>query len=446
MTLLLTDPSPRALLGEAADQAGPAVARPLRIALIALGVFFVTLILWGSLAPLSKAAIAPGLVQVEGRRRVVQHLEGGIITEILVHENQRVRRGQPLIRLDAIQSGGANVSTRSEYLTLIAEERRLRAELGQSGLSFPDELAQATDARAAEIMSNQRAILATRQSSLNSEVRVLRESAAQASATYSGLSTQISALRSQLPLLRSELATVRQLVSEQLERRSRQLELERTISSIEGQVGSLTGQALSAQRAIAEANAKVAALTGERRDETTQRLRDVQLKLTEAREKYKAAADIDQRRTITAPVDGQVVGLRYTTVGGVISAGQPVLDIVPDRQAFIIVARVRPVDIENVHMGLPTEVKLLPFSGRSVPMLDGRVVAVAGDASIPQDNQEPYYEVRIQLDDRPAYRKLSSRLVSGMPAEAYIVLGDRSLIAYLFQPLTDSFRRAFREF
>ena len=117
----------------------------------------------------------------------------------------------------------------------------------------------------------------------------------------------------------------------------------------------------------------------------------------------------------------------------------------PERQAFVIVARLRPVDIENVHVGLRTEIKLLPFSGRSVPMLDGRVVAVASDASIPQDDQQPYYEVRVELDDRPEYRNLSAQLVSGMPAEVYVILGSRSFLTYLFQPLTDSFRRAFRE-
>ena len=196
MTLLLTDQPSGLLLGEAADRAGPATARPMRVAMIALAAFALTFILWGSLAPLSKAAIAPGLVQVEGRRRVVQHLEGGIIAAILVRENQRVRRGQPLMRLDAVQSGGANASSRSEYLTLVAEERRLRAELDQGGLIFPDELARATDPRATEIVANQRAILATRRSSLDSEVRIFRETAGQARAMQNGLAVQISALRS----------------------------------------------------------------------------------------------------------------------------------------------------------------------------------------------------------------------------------------------------------
>ncbi len=296
-------------------------------------------------------------------------------------------------------------------------------------------------------MENQRALLATRRAALAGQVDVLRTTASQAQAEIGSLEAQISSHRAQLSLLRGELETVQQLVDEQLERRSRLLELQRAVASAEGQIGNLTGQVLRARRAMSEAQARIGALSSERRDESQGRLRDVQMQLSEVRERLKAATDVNQRRTIVSPADGQVVELRHTTVGGVVRAGEPVMDIVPDRQRFVIAARVRPIDIENVVVGLPTEVRLLPYSGRKVPMLMGHVTSVSQDAIVPETpGAQPYYSVEVELDDPKQLESLNVKLLSGMPTDTYIILGNRSLFAYLFQPLTDSFRRAFREY
>lgn len=423
----------------------PNITRFLKIALITGLCFIGIFVVWAFAAPLSKAAIAPGIVQVEGRRRTVQHLEGGIVREILVRENVHVRKGQPLMRLDTVQSGAAADAARSQYFALLAEEQRLQAELTGRSLQFDGELRQAGD-RASEMMDNQRALMATRRAALSGQVDVLRTTAAQAQAEIGSLNAQIASQRAQLDLLRGELATVQQLVDEQLERRSRLLELQRAVANAEGQIGSLTGQILRARRAMSEAQARIAALSSGQRDETQSRLRDVQMQLSDVREKLKATTDVNQRRTIVAPADGQVVELRYTTIGGVVRPGEPVMDIVPDRQSFIIAARVRPIDIENVVVGLPTEVRLLPYSGRTVPMLLGHVTSVSGDAIVPDGpGAQPYYAVEVELDDPGALKNINVKLLSGMPTDTYIILGKRSLFSYLFQPLTDSFRRSFRE-
>lgn len=422
------------------------LSRLLRIAGFVLLGFLGIFLLWGLIAPLSKAAVAPGVVQVEGRRRVVQHLEGGIVREILVRENQRVRKGQALMRLDGVQTGAAAQAARSEYLALIAEEKRLEAELNGAGaIDFPDELTKESDVRAREFMENQRAVLTSRRQSLVGQQQVFRATSSQAQAEIGGLQAQIASQESQLVLLRGELATVQQLVNEQLERRSRLLELQRAVATAEGQVGNLRAQILRAQRMMSEANARIGSLSSDQREENVQKLRDVRVQLGETREKMRSTSDINQRRTITAPTDGQVVELRYTTIGGVVGPGQPVMDIVPDRQQFIITARVRPIDIENVVVGLPTEVRLLPYSGRRVPMLNGKVTAVSDDAMTPENGDAPYYLIEVQIDDVKDLARMDVKLLSGMPAEVYVVLGKRSLFSYLFQPLTDSFRRSFRE-
>jgi type I secretion membrane fusion protein, HlyD family len=425
--------------------AGPNIGRVVRIAFIVIAAFAAIFVIWGFVAPLSKAAIAPGVVQVEGRRRTVQHLEGGIVSEILVRENMRVRKGQPLMRLDTVQSGAAADAATSQYYSLLAEEKRLQAELSGQSLTFDDELKKAGD-RASEIMDNQRALMETRRASLAGQADVLRTTWGQAQAEISSLEAQVSAHRAQLTLLRGELETVQQLVNEQLERRSRLLELQRAVASAEGQIGNLTGQILRARRAMSEAQARIGALTSERRDETQARLRDVQMQLSDVRQRLKATTDVNQRRTIVAPVDGQVVELRYTTIGGVVRAGEPVMDIVPERQRFVIMAQVRPIDIENVIVGLPTEVRLLPYSGRKVPMLMGHVSSVSLDAIMPEiPGAQPHYAVEVELDDPDALKDIDVKLLSGMPTDTYIILGKRTLFSYLFQPLTDSFRRAFRE-
>lgn len=443
-TLLLTDQ--RMVEDPRRNGPTPYLAGILRKAGFIVLAFLAIFMLWGLIAPLSKAAIAPGVVQVEGRRRVVQHLEGGIVREILVRENMRVRRGQPLMRLDTVQSSATAIAARAEYLALIAEEKRLQAELaGAGGISFPDELLRDQGGRAAEIMENQRSVLATRRESLNGQMQVLRETASQAEAEIGGLQAQIAAQTAQLELLRGELATVQALVAEQLERRSRLLEVQRAVATAEGQIGHLNAQVTRARRMMSESHARMSSLASDRRQEVTQKLRDVQVRLSEVREKLRAASDVDHRRTIVSPSDGQVVELRYTTIGGVVGPGQPVLDIVPERQAFIINARVRPIDIENVVIGLPTEVRLLPFSGRTVPMLTGRVTAVSADAMTPDNGDAPYYAIEVRIEDGRALGRMDLKLLSGMPAEVYVVMGERSLFSYLFQPLTDSFRRSFRE-
>jgi len=445
-TLLLTDQSGLTPEGGAPFGATPGITKTLRLAGYILLGFLTIFIIWGLVAPLSKAAIAPGVIQVEGRRRTVQHLEGGIVSEILVRDNMQVRKGQPLMRLDTIQSGAAADAARSEYFSLMAEQQRLEAELnGRRGLEFTDELKKG-GARTEEMLSNQRALMAARRASLSSQVQVLRSTAAQAQAQVASLEAQIDAQRSQLDLFQGELATVQQLVDEQLERKSRLLELQRAVVNAQGQIGNLTGQILRARRSMSEAYARINAITSERRDETQSRMRDIQMRLGEVREKFKSTTDVNDRRTIVAPSDGQVVQLRYTTIGGVVRPGEPVLDIVPSQQSFMIAARVRPIDIENVIVGLPTEVRLLPYSGRKVPMLLGHVTSVSEDAIVSSDpRDEPYYAVEIEIDDPEALKDMNVKLLSGMPTDTYIILGKRSLFSYLFQPLTDSFRRSFRE-
>lgn len=423
------------------------IAKGWKSAIVVVAVCAGIFLLWGLFAPLTKAAIAPGVVEVEGRRRTVQNLEGGIIAELLVREGQRVERGQPLMRLSSVQSGAQSESVRGEMLALLAERQRLVDEGRGGGLfTLPEELAETRDdPRTQEILQGQRDLLRSRRESLEAQRVVLRETASQARSEIDGRISEMAGLNAQLASLRAELPGVETLVAEKLERRTRLNELQRQISGVEGQLGALRGRIGTARRQVAEANARIATLNSQRSDENQGRLREVEIRLNDLRERGRAAADVQKRRTIEAPVDGRVVQLRYTTLGGVIGPAEPIMDIVPDKQELTVMARVRPIDIERVHPGLESEVRLVSFSGRDATMLRAHVLDVSADAIAPPDGSDPYYAVRVRIDDPDEIARIDGKIVSGMPAEVFISLGSRSLLQALFQPLTESFRRALRE-
>lgn len=417
-----------------------------RRAALVIGLCAGLFLLWGLFAPLTKAAIAPGIVEVEGRRRVVQNLEGGIIAEILVRDGQRVERGQPLIRLDSVQSGAAAQTVRDELLALLAERQRLIDERDGGALTnLPFELEAARgDPRTLEMLRGQADLLRSRRESLNAQRAVLNETAAQARYEISGLTAQLAAAQAQASSLRAEIRTAETLVAEQLERRSRLDDLRRQLLAAEGQVGQIQGRIGTARRQIAQAGAQSATLSADRRDQNEARMREIDIRLNELREQGRAADDIQQRRAITAPSDGRVVELRFSTIGGVVRPGDPILDIVPDRQEMVVAARVRPIDIENVHAGLAAEIRLVPFTGRDAPLLNGVVENVSADSITTRDGSETYYLARVRIADADL-ATVQGQVVSGMPAEVFVLLKKRSLLQALFAPLTDSFRRALRE-
>lgn len=424
-----------------------AMARTWRWAIIAIAACAAIFLLWAALAPLSKAAIAPGEVAVDGRRRVVENLEGGIIADIMVREGQMVKEGQPLIRFDSIQSGAAADAVEAQRMALLAEQQRLLDE-GRGGAmaNLAGDLASASnEPRTRALLDAQRQLLSARRQSLSTQNAVLQQSASQAQARLAGYAAQISAAEMQVAELRSEEQVVGSLVAEQLERNSRLQEIRRQIAAAEGQIGALHAQMGATRREAGEAYARMSDLSAQRGDERATRLAAIHGELSEIEERSTAARDVERRRVVTAPVSGRVVELRYMTKGAVAAPGDRLLDIVPHNQELIVVARVRPIDVESVRPGLASEVRLVPFSNRRVRMLKGEVISISPDTITNRDGTETYYEARVRITDRAGLAPIAKEITSGMPAEVFIVLEKRSFFGSLLQPLTDSFRRALRE-
>ncbi len=404
-------------------------------------------LIWAATAPLSSAALAPGIVKVDGNRKTVQHLEGGIIAELLVREGQRVAFGQPLLRLDNLEARALHQTLDGQTVALQAQEARLLAERdGLADLLFPAELeARRGEPRVAETLEGQARIFESRKAILDGQIGVVDQRIAQLRAQIAALEAQLVAGAEQLAFIREEIAGVNELVAKGLERRPRLLALRRTAAHIAGQQGDLQGRIAQAREGIAEAELQIINLRKARVEEASMELREVQTRRLELVERLPAAAAAVGRREVTAPQAGVVLNLRHHTVGGVVAPGQPILDLVPEHEPLIIEARVSPGDIDQVRAGLSAKVVLPAFKQRTTPQLEGGVVRVSADVLSDERTGRTYYTAQVAVEPRELERLPGITLQPGMPAEVIIESEARTLLDYLIQPITDSFRHAFRE-
>ncbi|EZP71972.1 Type I secretion membrane fusion protein, HlyD family [Sphingomonas paucimobilis] len=432
----------------AGERVDPQVFPIMRAAYRAIALFIAIFALWAFLAPMNSAAIAPGILRAEGGgRKVIQHLEGGIIARILVRDGQHVRAGQPLVLLDGTQAGARDAALQASYDSLLAQDARLSAEReGRSAVVYPAELLSRKDEPGvAQILASSNSVFNTRRTAMNAQINILQQRVGQGGSEISSYMAQVSALGEQQKLLAQENEGVKALVNEGLERRSRQLALQRQESATAGQRGQLMGNISRAQQSISETRAQMAFLRNQQLSEVAAQQREVQNALADVREKLAASKDISRRQQIVAPVEGTVVNLRKVTLGGVVGPGEPILDLVPTNAKIVIMARLKALDIDVVHEGLRAEVRLTPYKARILPMLRGQVRNVSADATLDQATGALYYEAEVVLDEKELKDLADVQLLSGMPAEVYINLGARSLFQYLVQPVIDSFHRAMRE-
>jgi HlyD family secretion protein len=402
---------------------------------------------WAALAPLASAAIAPGTVTVDSHRKTVQHLEGGIIAELLVRNGDDVAAGQVLLRLEDVESRAAFDLLKGQHRALLAQEARLIAERdGQSEPAFaPELLSLSADPAVAEILAGQRRILASRNQVLEGQTAVLHQRIRQYEAEIESLKAQIDSGEVQLRFIAEELSGVGELFEKGLEKKSRLLALKREAARLTGMQGDYQGRITQAEQGIAEARMESLSLKEQRDAEVATELREVQVELAEVTDKLRAAQSRLQRTEILAPQAGVVVNLRYFTAGGVIEPASPILEIVPAGERLVVDARLDPMNIDEVRAGMAAEVRLVAFKQRITPTIAGRVQQVSADALVDEQTMRTYYVARVEISPAELDGLNSVELYPGMPVEVMIATGERTALDYLLAPVAQSFQRAFRE-
>ena len=430
------------------------VRGPLLAGAVVMAVFVGGFGVWSALAPLESAALASGVVAVESYRKTIQHLEGGIVTQILVKDGDYVIEGQPLVQLDDTRARTTYAAVEGQLWDAIARESRLIAERdGKGSVTFPASLLARADqdSAASQVITGQQMIFAARRTLLDSKIAAIRQRIEQSNEEIRGFRAQDAAAQTKLGLITREIGDVRWLLVKGLERRSHLLQLERDRADIEGNRGQLVAQVARAQQTIAEAEVNILTLQHDHANEVVQQLRETEAKVHELQEQLQAAADVLSRIEVRAPEGGVVTDLRVHTPGGVIKPGEPLLDLVPRADRMVIKARVRPEDTDSVRAGLPALVRLLPYKQRRTPPVEGTVVYVSADRLVddrPEAGQppgQPYYQAKIEVNEAALQKLPGVELIPGMPAEVMIKTGKTTVALYALAPILDSFDRAFRE-
>lgn len=422
--------------------------RTIRIGIFCAVLLFGIVGLWMGLWPLATGAVAPGKVIVDTNRKAIQHLEGGIVKEILVREGESVQSGQVLVRMDATTATARRDAQRSQYITARATEARLIAERdGATSITFPPEFlsVEKTDPQVAKALDTQRRLFETRKTNLSEQADVLNQRINQSRNEISGLQQQVASASSQLALLNQEIAMVDALVKSGNAVRSRLLALQRAAAQIQGQRGEATANIARAGQQINQTQIEITNLKTEFLNGVVTELKDMQVQASGLEEQLRSSQDIVQRIEIKAPLEGRVVGLKTHTVGGVIQPGEILMEIVPTGDKLVIEAQVSPQDIDNVHEGMEAMVRLTAYKQRRIHPVKGTVVNVSADRFDEPQTGRAYYTARVEIPPEEMASLKNVELTPGMPAETLIVTGKRTMLAYLLDPIRYSFGRAFRE-
>ena len=429
------------------DQVGHSIRRNLVVGL-ALILFVVGgLGAWAGTAELAGAVIASGKLVVESSVKKVQHPTGGIVGELLVREGERVKAGEVLLRLDATQTK-ANLGIVVDAIDeLSARKARLQAERdGADELTFPVELLSRLDIPDVErIVSGERRLFALRRSSREGEKSQLKKRISQLENEIGGLEQQVDAKEQEITLIERELEGVRELWKKNLIQLTRLTTLEREGARLEGERGQLVASIAKAKGKIAEIELQIIQIDQNLRSEVGEDLADVRGKLSELNEKKVAAEDQLKRIDIRAPRDGVVHALAVHTVGGVIAPGALIMLIVPDADSLIVEAKVAPADIDQLHVEQAAVLRFTAFNRRETPELIGLVNQISADLTEDERTGSSYYVVRLSIPKGELEKLKGLALIPGMPVEAFIQTGQRTVLSYLVKPMGDFFAHSLRE-
>jgi len=402
---------------------------------------------WASFAQLESAVTAPGVIVVESHRKTVQHLEGGIVKEVLVEEGQTVSAGEPLLLLEETQAQTSVSLLQDQADALSAQEARLVAERdGASRIDFPpDLLARRTDPKVAEILAGEENNFLTRENTLDKQMDILNQRNLENERQIAGLESQQNAVEQQGTLIQQEASGVEDLYKQGLSTLPRVLALRRQAADLTGQRGQIVERIAQIELNSQENNLQMTNLQNQQLTSIANELREAQTKKFDVLARLNAANDVANRLVLPAPVAGKVVNLAIHTNGAVIRPGDTVMEIVPAEDQLDVETHVRPDDADTIQPGMVAHVSFSSYKQRRLPQITGTVSNVSADRLIDQRTGMPYFNVVVTVDRKVLEDYTEVRLMPGLPVDVAIATGTRTLVDYFMAPIYDVVRKGMRE-
>ena len=423
-----------------------AIRGPARCGLLLIAAFVLVLVVWGFLVPLAGGAMAPGVVTPNQGIKTVQHLEGGIIGALRVHNGDIVKAGQPLVVIDDVQARAEHDALQQQLWSLLAKQARLSAESEQaSQIEWPRQL-QSSDPHVRAVVDAQQKVFETRRKELATRESVLTKRIAQLRDQITGIQMEVKSSTTQLSLVDQELRAKKKLLKQGLVVKPVYLRLKRVKAQIEGQRGEYLAQIAQAQQQVGEAKLKILESKTERATRIAKTADKTRINLEDTIEKLRSNNDVIKRTVIRAPISGTIINCNFKTIGGVVRAGQPILQIVPANDSLVIDARVSPLDLKSVHKDLKAEVRFPEYSDLTTSRILGTVESISAGRLRDKYTHRPYYSARIDVN-RKVLRRIAPKvkLVPGMPVDVLIIAHHHTMFQYLFKPFLQVLRRSFHE-
>lgn len=406
--------------------------------------FFLVLGGWAGVAPLSAGAVAPGIVSPDSNRKVIQHLEGGIIRTVHVTEGQEVEAGQALITLESTRAQASFSSREKQWLRLLIVQARLDAQARLlKELVLPKPMEGVNDPELLDFLATQQELFEIRLTTQLQQEGIFERQVDQLNSQISSLRAQSDGMARQIELISEELVDKQSLLDQQLIARSSVLELQREQARLESAIQANNSDIARAQQQIEEVRLSLLQAREKYRDEVAEERTRTNNELSQIDEEIVASGDILRRTEIVSPVDGIVLNFQNQTPGGVIRPGEAIMDVVPLDDDLVVLARVQPRDVDVVRVGLEAQVTLVPFANRNALPLSGEVIQVAADSTLDEATNQYYYETRVRIDVAELAKHDGYYLSPGMPADVTIVTGERTMLQYLIDPFVRSVQKAF---
>jgi HlyD family type I secretion membrane fusion protein len=418
-----------------------------RLGLLAIALAAVAFAAWAAFAPLSGAVIAPGYVKIDLNRKVVQHQEGGIVREIRVRDGERVKQGQALVVIEDVKVDATLDMLSMQLIAERAKAARLAAEAAYGAkAAFPADIARReTELKVIEILERERAIFRARREAVESQIAVLRKQLRESAAEAGALNDQIAAEERAIGLQKEELKANEDLLRQNYVQKTRVLTLQRAVAEYEAKHGEHRAELARARQRTSELDLRILTIQNGYKQTAIDELKETTAKMYDLEERLRPSQDASERQQVVAPISGEVVGMRVFTPGAVVGPRDVLMEIVPEEKRLVVEARIRPEDINHVHVGTGADIRLTAYKQRTTPLVSGSVTYVSADRLVDQQSGAPYYVVNVDVPSEALAQAGNLKLQAGMPAEIFMRTDSRTTLDYLLAPVTAYLRRGMRE-